>query len=121
MRNLNLIYMKLFISLSLLLTGSAFAGQKSISCETNFKEKSFTIEEHTIAFHKSTSGRSISSVQNSKTLMSQNGFTKTLYIDGNKHVIRINDINHFDSSNDFLAISSPKGHKMTYPINCSVI
>ncbi len=96
------------------------ASIKPISCETNFGEKSFTIEGTSIAFHKEQNdGRSISSILASKTRNSHKGFRKTVYKEGYKHLINIADKNNFNSDNDFLAITSPKGHKMTFPINCS--
>lgn len=97
------------------------AGIKPISCETNFGEKTFTIEGNTIAFHKEQhDGRSISSILSTKTRNSHKGFRKTVYKDGYKHLINIADKNNFNSNNDFLAVTSPKGHKMTFPINCSL-
>jgi hypothetical protein len=96
------------------------ASVKPISCETNFGEKSFTIEGSTVAFHKEQQdGRSISSVLSTKTRKSHTGFRKTVYKNGYKHLINISDKRNFNSENDFLAITSPKGHKMTFPINCS--
>ncbi len=91
---------------------------KPLKCETNFGEKSFTIHEDNIAFHQTHAGRSISSVMNSGTQVSAKGIKKIIYKDGSKHLISIKDINNFNSDNDFLAITSPKGHKMTFPINC---
>lgn len=111
--------MRLLIFLSLFTTQLAMGGVKPISCQTNFGEKSFTIEGSTVAFHKEQkNGRSISSVLESRTQASLQGFRKTIYKDGHKHVINIENRNSFNSDNDFLAITSPKGHKMTFPINC---
>lgn len=99
---------------------SSLAAIKPISCATNFGEKSFTIEKATIAFHgEDKSGRSISSVLDSVTKKSHKGFNKTTYKNGFKHLIHIENESKFDDSEDFLAITSPKGHKMTYPITCS--
>ncbi len=100
----------------------ASASIKPIACETNFGEKSFTIEGSTVAFHQEqTDGRSISSILGSRVQSSHKGFKRTVYKDGYKHLINIENRNKFNSSNDFLAITSPKGHKMTFPINCSFV
>jgi hypothetical protein len=119
----NTVVKKGIITSLIILTGlisGAQASIKSISCETNFGEKSFTIEGTSIAFHKEQQdGRSISSVLSTKTRKSHTGFRKTVYKDGYKHLINIVDKRNFNSDNDFLAITSPKGHKMTFPINCS--
>ncbi len=69
---------------------SAKAAATSIKCETAFGEKSFTIEDNRVSFHKEDEAgvsRSISSVQGEsvRTHVKHLGFSKTLYIDGNKH------------------------------------
>ena len=104
-------------------TFNSYAGTPHITCSTAFGEKKFTIEDERIAFHKedeSGISRSISSVQSHavRTHKKHAGFMKTLYIDGNKHRISIKDTNDFSDANDYLSITSPKGHEMTYPLNC---
>lgn len=92
----------------------------SISCETSFGEKSFIIEENTIAFEQnSEQGRSISSVLNTATRKTHTGFRKILYVNGNKYLIHIENQKSFTDLEDYMAVTSPKGHKMTYPITCS--
>ena len=98
-------------------TGSA------ISCSTAFGEKTFTIEDERISFHKEDEAgvsRSISSINGDsvRTHKKHLGFTKTLYIDGNKHRINVRNVNEFSEVNDYLSITSPKGHEMTYPLTC---
>lgn len=101
---------------------SIHASVKPITCDTNFGEKSFTIQESTVAFHnEESSGRSISSIIGVQTRKSHKGFNKTTYINGNKHLIHISNVEKFNSNNDFMAVTSPKGHKMTYPINCNFL
>ena len=100
----------------------ALAANKPITCKTNFGEKSFTIQDNSVAFHRERSdGRSISSVLSARTRAAQAGFKKTLYRDGYKHLISIHNTESFNSDDDFLAVTSPKGHKMTFPINCSLL
>lgn len=102
---------------------SANAATPKIECKTAFGEKSFTIEDDGIAFQKEDDAgisRSISSVskESVRTQMKSHGFTKTLYMNGNKHRINIEDVNSFSDVNDYLCITSPKGHEMTYPLTC---
>lgn len=112
-------FMLFFASIFALPVLAAF---KPITCKTNFGEKSFTIQGNGVAFHQNKGdGRSISSVLASTTQKSHSGFKKTLYNDGSKHLISIKDLKHFDSKDDFLAITSPRGHKMTFPLNCSLV
>jgi hypothetical protein len=113
-----------FLGLILMIhTMSVEAKSPSIECSTAFGEKSFTIEDNRISFHKEDDAgvsRSISSVniESVRTQKKNLGFTKTIYIDGNKHRISIKDTNEFSDVNDYLSITSPKGHEMTYPLSC---
>lgn len=93
----------------------------SVECKTNFGEKEFTLEDNTIAFHTVDEGasRSISSIYEARIQKTHKGVKRSLYLNGNKHLVSIKDINNMNSDDDFLAITSPEGHKMTYPIICS--
>lgn len=104
-------------------TFSAQAASPAIKCETAFGEKSFTIDDSQVSFHKEDEAgisRSISSVQKEsvRTHTKHHGFTKTLYIDGNKHRINVKNVQSFSDVDDYLSIMSPKGHEMTYPLTC---
>ena len=96
---------------------------KPIECKTNFGEKSFTLDKGSIAFHeiKEEVGRKISSVYEARTQKTHTGLRKSLYLDGNKHLIHIQNLQDLQSGQDYLAVTSPKGHKMTYPLNCKII
>lgn len=98
---------------------SVHANVPKLKCETAFGTKVFTVEEQAIAFHATKRGRSISSVMDATTKKTFRGFRKTLYVNGNKHLIHINDIENLNSEDDFMAVTSPKGHKMTYALNCT--
>lgn len=102
---------------------SSFASNGAIECKTAFGEKSFVIEDGRISFNKEDASgvsRAISSVTGDsvRTHTKHLGFTKTLYIDGNKHRINVQNTNEFSDVNDYLSITSPKGHEMTYPLSC---
>ncbi len=103
----------------LAITSHAFS---AVECQTAFGEKSFTIDKTSVAFHsKSENGRSISSTIGAMSSKMIRGFRKTMYIDGNKHIVHIENQNKFDDTEDFLSITNPKGHKMTYPLSCKNI
>lgn len=107
--------------LGLILMIHSLSSQAAVVCETAYGEKSFTIEDSKISFHKEAlDGRSISSVSSDsvRTQTKHLGFVKTLYIDGNKHRISIENLKEFSDANDYLSITSPKGHEMTYPLTC---
>ena len=113
-----------FLGLILMIhTLNSHAATGGITCSTAFGEKTFTIEDDRISFHKEDEAgisRSISSLNGDsvRTHKKNNGFTKTLYIDGNKHRINVRNVNEFSEVNDYLSITSPKGHEMTYPLTC---
>ena len=119
--NLQLAIGSAIVLLFLAFKGNMAYASTNITCETNFGEKSFTIEDNSVAFHQDNiDGRSISSIGEAKSQKTHTGFKKTMYLNGNKHYIYIHNLEKLSSNNDFLAITSPKGHKMTYPINCNI-
>ena len=104
-------------------TLGAKASTGAVNCTTAFGEKTFTIEDNRISFQKEDElgvSRAISSLQGDsvRTHKKNLGFTKTLYINGQKHSISIQNANAFSDVNDYLSITSSQGHKMTYPISC---
>ncbi len=113
-----------FVGLMLMIhTFNSHADTPEIVCSTAFGEKSFTIDNDRISFHKEDEmgvSRSISSVESKsvRTHTKHLGFSKTLYIDGNKHRINVQNTKEFSDANDYLSITSPKGHEMTYPLTC---
>ncbi len=112
-----------FIGLMLMIHMMNAHASTNISCKTAFGEKNFTIVDDRISFTKqdeSGVSRSISSVASEavRTHKKNTGFSKTLYIDGLKHKINVENENSFSDVNDYLSITSPRGHEMTYPLNC---
>ena len=127
MKTQHLSFTSLFGFLGFLLLVHTFnsyaASSHGIECQTGYGEKTFIIEDGRIAFFKEDQAglnRSISSVKSDsvRTHKKHLGFTKTLYIDGLKHRINIKDKNSFSDVNDYLSVTSPKGHEMTYPLTC---
>ena len=107
-------------------TMKAHGSTTKISCSTPFEAKKFIIEENQITFQKEDSGgvnRSISSTNNGsiRTHHFTSGFTKILYFEGNKYSIKIGNVNEFSEIEDSLSITGPKGHVVTYPLNCQII
>lgn len=100
--------------------GFAHAAEGNIVCETAYGEKSFHIEDDRVVFSKETanSGRSISSIDMVRTEKRHHGFDKILNMNGNKHRIHIENPAEFSDVHDYMVITSPKGHEMTYPLSC---
>jgi len=116
-----------FIGLLLVIhTMNVKAATPKINCSTAFGEKNLIIEDHKVSFQQDDEegvSRSISSMnENSvRTMKNHLGFVKTLYLNGNKHQINVKNVNSFSESSDYLTITSPKGHKITYPLNCESV
>jgi hypothetical protein len=119
-----------FVVFSLFLNGVAKAdvlGQKSLKCKTANGEKEMTLSDKFLSFnedsprYKFNSQRMISSSIQVKTKKSGKGMVQTLDFEGNKHKIIIKDLSKFSEVHDYLTITSPKGHEMTYPLNCQLV
>ncbi len=97
----------------------------NLKCETPNEERVFTVGPDTVTFHHHNAfnrNRKISSSEvSARTMNTHIGFTKVLYVDGNKHRIHIEDLRKMNDVSDYMTIVSPKGHTMTYPINCERI
>ena len=106
--------------LASILGGFAHASESTIVCETAYGEKSFHIEDERVVFSKENadSGRSISSIEMVRTEKRHKGFDKILNMNGNKHRIHIENPANLSDVNDYMVITSPKGHEMTYPLSC---
>ena len=97
--------------------------QGTVVCKTAYGEKEIMIDNDHVAFNREDDSgvkREISSVNSVKvhTHKKHKGFTKTLYIDGMKHKVHVQDAGNFSEVQDYLSITSPKGHEMTYPLTC---
>jgi len=102
------------------------AAVPKISCSTAFGEKNIIIEDNKVSFLQDDEegiSRSISSLNEKsvRTMKSHLGFVKTLYLNGNKHQISVKNLNSFSETSDYLTITSSKGHKITYPLNCESV
>ncbi len=108
------------ITFSFLILTLSFNAFAAIKCETAFGEKSFNIEDDRVVFEKEVpeQGRSISSIDHVRTERRHKGFDKVLFKDGLKHRIHIDNSNTFSDVDDYMVITSPKGHEMTYPLSC---
>ncbi|MFP5458548.1 MAG: hypothetical protein ACLGG7_07430 [Bacteriovoracia bacterium] len=117
--NLTHIFGIMGLLLALNMFGKAHAAS-DIVCETAFGEKSFVIEADRVVFSKETDehGRSISSVDQVRTERRHKGFDKVLFKDGLKHRIHIENPATLSEVDDYMVITSPKGHEMTYPLSC---
>lgn len=112
--------MKTITTAAILCFFVSLSASASIECVTPYGAKTFVIGNNTLALKKENAvGRSISSTFSPRTKITHTGFTKTMYVDSHKYKINIADKNSFSELNDYLVITSPKGHKVTYPLNCN--
>ena len=108
------------ITFSFIALAFCFTANAAIKCETAFGEKSFVIENEHVVFTKESeeAGRSISSIEQVRTERRHKGFDKLLFKDGLKHRIHIDNADTYSDVDDYMVITSPKGHEMTYPLSC---
>ncbi len=95
---------------------SARAGG-NITCSTPRENKVFTLNDDSIAFHKN-GHRELASLVEVNTVKTGSGMTKTLWMDGQKHIIHINDMKNFSETEDYIILRSRQGHEVIYPLSC---
>lgn len=107
------------LALTFLMTLS-FTASAGVLCHTPRMNKVFEINHDKVTFFNefdSEAKRELASVQSfSKDI--QQGYTKTLDFENQKHVIHISNLNDFSDTNDYIIIKSNKGHEVTYPLTC---
>lgn len=120
MKTINLTHIFSIMGLLLALNIFGKAHASTIQCETAFGEKTFIIEADRVVFSKDMpeQSRSISSIDHVRTERRHKGFDKVLFKDGLKHRIHIENPTALNEVDDYMVITSPKGHEMTYPLSC---
>lgn len=109
---------------TLLLTFMILIGQKAQAityCHTPTLNKIFKIEDNHIVFLNSLDrsvARTIAEAQ-SRNKNDRNGINKVLDYDNQKHIIHIDNEDHFSDLNDYIIIRNKEGHEITYPLTCS--
>ncbi len=88
-----------------------------IACETPTGDKAFVVNDDKVAF----SGRTPSSLMKVSTRKINNGFTQTLVLEGQKHIIHVEDVNNMNEADDYLWVISRTGHKFLYPVTCAIL
>ena len=94
----------------------AFAADDRIVCSSERLNKEIVIDGTQVTFNSEwNEGRAIASV---RTRFVGQGFTKVLNLDGHKYKIHVEDVGRFSEVDDYIAIRSPQGHEITYPLSC---
>ena len=98
-------------------------GFESMICFTPQDRHEVMLNENklTLIDHTKPQDRSIASFKGNKNIRTKfigSSLTKVLNQDGYKHTIHIQDIHNFNSFDDYMSIQSPKGHIMTFPLEC---
>lgn len=91
----------------------------SIVCHTPRMNKNFEIKDNHVSFFNelSNKNREIASLV-SRNKLAQNGITKIVDFENQKHIIHIEDTSNFSDVNDYIIIRNHVGHEVTYPISC---
>jgi hypothetical protein len=92
----------------------------NITCFTPRESKKIIIKKDSIAMSQQIFGaaRNLASEAKVRTRLHGTGFTKVMYIGGDKHTIHIENKNKFSELDDYMLVRSQKGHEMTYPLEC---
>jgi hypothetical protein len=94
--------------------------EASILCHTPRMNKIFEVKDTKVTFFNeldSKANRELASVH-SRNKKTENGFTKFVDFENQKHTIHISDMNNFSDVNDYIIIKARTGHEVTYPITC---
>ncbi len=100
-----------------MLAFSVHAGE-GITCSTPRENKVFTIQNDKVAFQEMSGKRSLASQEEVQTVKKGNGMTTSLWMNGQKHIIHINDLKNFSESEDYIILRSRQGHEVIYPLSC---
>ncbi len=119
MPNVFLTMLAVLMSLSVLTSFANASSSVALDCETANGLKKFSISNQKVTFKSDISTRAISSVNSVRTIQKSKGFTKTMYLKGEKVKIHINNLNDMNQVDDYICFQGKNGHKMTYPISCS--
>jgi len=109
----------LLLSISVMTSMASAATHISIECETANGLKKFSVTNDTVTFKSTISSRAISSLKSVRTIEKSQGFTKTMYLKGDKIKIHIKNLKDMNQIDDYICFQGKNGHKMTYPISCS--
>jgi hypothetical protein len=129
----------IFVLILIFIRISSQNAYSSINCQTNHFEHQFILEANKIAFKNDIINKQFAkkNEKKSREISSENGenihfipikvrpghsgIERTLYLNNNHYQIHLKDIDQFDDKNDFLVITNPLGHSMTYPLSCQRI
>lgn len=94
--------------------------EASVLCHTPRMNKIFEVSDKKVTFYNefdSRAKRELASVTG-RSKPSENGLTKVVDFENQKHTIHISDMNNFSDVNDYIIIKSRTGHEVTYPLTC---
>lgn len=101
-----------------------FASEKPIVCNTHRGAKVFEIVGNRVSINLDSEAASqrfpASNFQNARHKVNAKGLTKIVFFEGQKHTVHIEDLNNLSALDDYVVISSKKGHQITYPLNCAL-
>lgn len=108
----------------LILTYSWGTCAEIITCQTPRKTRVLTIRSHSVVVARPFAlniSRSPVSEQRARTRKRGNLLEKILYVNGNKHLVHIENVNSFSFLDDYLTIRNLQGHEITYPLECKKV
>lgn len=102
----------------------AFANQNPIVCKTHRGAKVFHIVGNRVSINLKSEEdghrQPASTFQNARHKVNALGLTKIIFFEGQKHTVHINNMNGLSPLDDYVMITSKKGHQITYPLDCQL-
>ena len=110
------------ILLFIVFGSKVFASHKPIVCHTHRGAKIFQIVGNQVSVDIKSDWdaprRPASIFQNARNKLNAKGLTKIVFFEGHKHTLHIENVDKLNEVDDYVTISSKKGHEITYPLNC---
>lgn len=97
----------------------------NLPCKTTNGEKEFIVMDDQIVFQRKNMPDSFDRTRNLsssrvRTRFRVNGFDKFKTEGGQQYKVHIEDVNNLNPIDDYITITSPSNHKITYPIECKL-
>ena len=113
--------MKTSLSIFIILCGISLNSMAAIVCHTPRMNRNFEIDDNKISFFQEGSElkhREIASLV-TRNKVDGIGLTKVVNFENQKHIIHIENVDHFSDINDYIIIKNNTGHEIVYPLSCN--
>lgn len=109
------------LTLSIVFMPIAYGNVKSFNCHTPRMLKAFKIKKDEIILQEKSQQFKVKARDrylSSHSLEEKESLTKTFQFEGHNYRLHIENTDSFSEVEDYVNIKSPRGHEITYPLNC---